>query len=62
MMNIADACEILRDIARDHGEDVLTTCVYMSENRRDFEPHEVMALDTFMRVGREFFADVEESV
>lgn len=62
MMNISEACEILRDIARDHGEDVLTTCVYMSENRRDFEPHEIAALDKFMAVGRDFFADIEETV
>ena len=61
-MNISEACDILRGIAKDHGEDILATCVYMSENRRDFEPHEVMALDKFMAVGREFFADVEETV
>lgn len=61
-MNISEACDILRGIAKDFGEDILETCVYMSENRRDFEPHEVMALDTFMRVASDFFDDVVESV
>lgn len=55
---ISEAIEVLQTVAADHGEDLLTTCIYMSENRQDFEPFEVLALDKFMAVGREFFADV----
>lgn len=60
-MDIARACEILQELAKDHGEDVLATCVYMSENLGQFQPHEISAYMRFMQVGREFFADVEES-
>lgn len=60
-MNIERACDILREIAKDHGEDVLATCVYMSDNLDQFEPREISAYMKFMQVGREFFADVETS-
>jgi len=61
-MDIARACEIIKAIAKDHGEDVLETVQYMGNNLGDFEPHEISAYMRFMQVGREFFADIEESV
>jgi hypothetical protein len=61
-MNITKACEILKGIATDHGEDMLVTLMYMREHMNHFEPHEVQAYQEFMRVGSDFFADTEESV
>lgn len=58
MMNISQACDILQGVANDHGEALLDTVIYMDSNRSDFEPHEIQALDEFMRVGREFFSEV----
>lgn len=57
-MNISESCEILQGVAADFGEPLLETVKYMDENRSDFEPHEILALDEFLRVGREFFAEV----
>ena len=58
MMNITEACEILQGIASDNGNDVLETVIYISNNLEQFEPHEVAAYKEFMRVGRDFFAEV----
>jgi hypothetical protein len=60
---ISEAIEVLQTIGADcgYGSDILATCIFMENNRRDFEPFEIMALDKFMAVGREFFA-VKEAV
>jgi hypothetical protein len=60
-MDITRACEIIQQLAKDHGEGVLETVQYMGENLGDFEPHEISAYMRFMQVGREFFADVESA-
>ena len=57
-MTITEAIEVLNAISKDHGEGVLETVKYMSENKQDFEPHEIQAYNKFMEVGRDFFADV----
>jgi len=59
-MNMTEACDILTALAKDHGEDVLATVIYMSENLGDFSETEVAAYRKFIAVGQEFFADVEE--
>ena len=61
-MNIATACMIIQGMAQARGEQVLETVQYMGENLGSFEPREISAYMRFMQVGREFFADVEESV
>jgi hypothetical protein len=63
-MGITEAIEVLNTISADlgHSGNILYTCKFISENRSDFEPHEIQAYNKFMEVGRDFFADVEESV
>jgi hypothetical protein len=61
-MDITRACEIMQEVAQRRGEAVLETAMYMQENLGSFEPREISAYMRFMQVGRDFFADVEESV
>ena len=61
-MNISTACMVIQELAEARGEQVLETVQYMGDNLGSFEPHEISAYMRFMQVGREFFADVEESV
>jgi hypothetical protein len=59
-MTITEAIEVLNAISADlgHSGNILYTCKFVSENRSDFEPHELQAYNKFMEVGREFFAEV----
>lgn len=61
-MNIATACMVIQEIAQSRGEHVLETVQYMGENLGAFEPREISAYMRFVQVGREFFADIEETV
>lgn len=57
-MDIGRACEIIQELAKDHGEGVLETLQYMGNNLGQFEPHEISAYMRFMQVGQQFFAEV----
>lgn len=59
-MSISNACQILKSIADDHGEELLETVMYMDDNRSDFDPLEIQALDKFLQVGRAFFREAAE--
>lgn len=57
-MDIKTAIEILEDVARDHGELMLDTLIYMRDNLDDFSDREVVAFRVFMREGARMFARV----
>lgn len=54
-MNISEACEVITDLAKDHGEGVLETLIYMRDNLEDFSDREVLAFRLFMNAGYEMF-------
>lgn len=55
-MDIKTAIEILENLAKDHGEGMLETLIYMRDNLDDFSDKEVVAFRTFMREGARMFA------
>lgn len=54
-MNITEAMDTLKGIAKDRGEDLFRTCIYMYNNRLDFDTQEVEALDIFMPYPGHFY-------
>lgn len=55
-MNSKQACEIIEEIAADHGEPVLETLMYMQDNLEGFPQHHQLAFHVFMRDARQLFA------
>jgi hypothetical protein len=58
-MKLDQACDIITDLAADHGEGVLETLVYMRDNLDDFSEREVLAFRLFMNAGQRMFAPKE---
>ena len=58
-MNISEACDIITDLAKDHGEGVLELLIYMRDNLDDFSDREVLAFRLFMNAGYEMFKPKE---
>jgi hypothetical protein len=55
-MEIGKAIEIIERIAKEQGERLLETLMYMKDNLDDFEDDERLAFRTFMRHGMKMFA------
>ena len=45
-MKLGEACDVITDLAKDHGDGVLETLIYMRDNLEDFSEREV-----FVRCG-----------
>ena len=58
-MQLSEACDVITDLAKDHGEGVLETLIYMQDNLDDFSEREVLAFRLFMNAGRKMFAPRE---
>lgn len=55
-MNVEQACEIIEDIATDHGSYFLETLIYMGDRLDDFTDREVLAYRVFMAEAKQMFA------
>lgn len=58
-MKLGEACDVITDLAKDHGEGVLETLIYMRDNLEDFSEREVLAFRLFMNAGYEMFKPKE---
>jgi hypothetical protein len=65
-MNIKEAIAVLDKERIERGMDMLELLVDIRENRSFYETNTkviiIVASDVFCNVGREFFADIEETV
>lgn len=65
-MKLSDAIAVLNKERADRNLDMLELLVDIRNNRSDYETNTkailILASDVFCEVGREFFADVEETV